>query len=346
VTAGLVDGEGLLITGQVLRFGPLPPAAGPARFDWCIEHGIVALVGASRSFGACLLCVMTHLPDGPESLPEPYMLEELHSQENALRIGRWRVEQWFGLRRNLDSIDASMQRQGLALFDSGWHKAETLGRAALRSAADAYNWLEDAQLDLGADTYIDISSFFDMGHAPQAMSELVRKSHALVHRAGELVGGLFGCNMQYEDGRWFDECIVDLMHLRLGNSPGMSVRFTCSICLQDPGDCEHEPGRPYPLEACGSDDGLCNICDAEECAEHIPGRTYQAIAGRKITDANLREVSLTGRPRDPLARIAGRSVGNERMIRHLGRLPKESERVLDHSCMYPCHGFRGMPADE
>src|SRR5450755_6444 len=340
------DGQGLLIKGRVLNFGPLPPPAGPARTDWCVERGLAALSSAGRNYGACMLIIMVHLPSGPNSLPKPYMMENTHCEKKSLVIGRSRVQQWFGLRSRMDSLDKAMHSLGLKLYDSKWHEAEKLGRAALQSSTDAFNWLDDAQLDLGAERLIDVASYLTSMHEPRPMGELVDSSHALVHRAGEVVGGFFGCDMKYEKGRWFNECIVVLMHLRLGNSAGMRVRFRCSICQEDPGDCQHEVGETYPIEGGTSTDGECLICDEKGCAEHLPGTMYEVIAALRVVDATLREVSLTPRPRDPLARIAGRSVNHEYLVQQLGRSPVEGERILDHSCMYTCRGFQGMPSEE
>jgi hypothetical protein len=80
--------------------------------------------------------------------------------------------------------------------------------------------------------------------------------------------------------------------------------------------------------------------------EHIPNNSYTVVAKARPADPRLREVTLTGRPRDPLARITGRSIDDDRLLDHLGRMPEQGEVVLDHSCMYPCMGFRRLQGDE
>jgi hypothetical protein len=335
--------QGLILGGYVLRVGPLPPAAGPARTQWCVEHGLTSLADSRRNYGIALREVIAHLPNGTADLPLTYPMHERHSKETALNIGRERVSSWFGLRNRLNNLDRSMRGRGLRLFGPEWQKGEKAGRASLQSAADSFNWLDDARHDLDQEALIDVTSFPGRSTKPRPLGALIDQAHATVHTTGELVGGLFGCRMAYRDGRWHDECIVDLLHLRFGNSVGMHVRYECSICRRDPGDCEHEPGLSYKVPAARTEDGACTICNVMECSSHQPGNTYDVLADAKLANPQLREVSLTPRPRDPLTRITSRSVEDEDLRIQLGRVPKPDEIVLDHACMYPCRGFSGMP---
>lgn len=341
--AAETQSQGLLIRGRILRWGPVPPASGPARTQWCAEHGLTALMESRRSYGTALRQVMAHLPNGPRDLPPIYPLHLPHSRESALKVGRTRVRSWFSLRRRLNDLDEDIHMHGLQLFDAEWQAAKKASRAALQNAADSYNWLDDARHDLDRGQLIDIASFTGRPTAPRSLGDLIDLAHTTVHSLGEMVGGLFGCRMTYEDGRWYDECIVSLLHLRFGNSPGLWVRYECSVCRKDPGDCAHEPGISYPLQAARTVDDDCTICGEAECSTHQPGTTYEVAAHAKLADPKLREVSLTPRPRDPLARISSRSVDDEDLRQRLGRLPKPDEVVLDHSCMYPCLGFSKMP---
>lgn len=335
--------QGLIIRGLVLRLGVMPPAAGPARTQWCVEQGLESLMNSRKSYGITLRKVIAHLPNGAADLPPTYPLHELHTEEVALKIGRTRVRSWFGLRNRLDELDESMRGCGRRLFGADWQAAEEAIRLALQSAADSFNWLDDACQDLGPEQLVDVGSFTGQSGSPHPIGTLVDQAHALVHTAGEMVGGLFGCRVTYRDGRWYDECIVALLHLRFGNSAGLRMRYECSVCKQDPGDCEHEPGLSYSAHAARTDEGKCTICGEADCSVHLPGSTYEVVASAKLADPRLREVSLTQRPRDPLARIAGRSVEDEDLRARLGRLPRPDEVVLDHACMYPCRGFTQMP---
>jgi hypothetical protein len=335
--------EGLIIRGRVLRWGEMPPAAGPARTQWCLEHGLTSLMNSRKNYGIALRKVIAHLPGGTADLPPVYPLHELHTENAALDTGRARVKLWFSLRNRLDKRDEIMRSCGREIFGASWQAAEEACRLALQSAADAFNWLDDARQDLGQEQLVDIRSFTGRSGDPCPAGDLVDQAHAAVHTCGEIVGGLFGCKVAYRDGRWYDECIVTLLHLRFGNSAGLRVRYECSICRQDPGDCEHEPGATYSAQAALAGDSACTICSEAGCSVHLPGDTYDIVAIAKLSNPQLREVSLTPRPRDPLARIAGRSVEDEDLRDRLGRLPLPGEMVLDHSCMYPCMGFKEFP---
>jgi hypothetical protein len=335
--------QGLIIRGRALRWGVMPPAAGPARAHWCIEQGVTSLMKSRKNYGTALRKVIIHLPNGAADLPPIYPLHESHAEECALNIGRTRVKSWFGLRNRLDELDESVRSCGRRLLGPDWQAAEEACRLALESAADSFNWLDDARHDLGREQLIDVESFTGQSGKPRPLGALVDQAHTMVHTAGEMVGGLFGCRITYRDGRWYDECIVALLHLRFGNSAGLWVRYECSVCRQDPGDCVHEPGLTYSVHAARTDEGMCTICGETDCSAHLPEGTYEVVASASLAHPQLREISITPRPRDPLARIAGRSVEDEDLRTRLGRLPRPDEVVLDHACMYPCRGFTEMP---
>jgi len=336
---------GLRFRSIMLHVGVMPPAAGPARTDWCLEHGLASLKIARRNYGLALRKVLTHLPDRLD-LPPTYPLHELHSEKAATDIGCGRVESWFGLRKRLDALDESLRQRNLVLYDAEWQVAQKASRTALQSAADSFNWLDDARKDIDHEQLIDITSYTGQSANPQTADMLVDQAHTMVHSAGELVGGLFGCRMTYDEDRWYDECVVSLLHLRFGTSAGLRVRYECTVCREDPGDCEHEPGQTYAMSAARSEEGVCTVCDKADCPTHEPGIIYEIVADAKLTDPYLREVTLTPRPRDPLCRITSLSVGDDYLLATLGRLPEPGEIVLDHKCMYPCTGFRGMPGEQ
>lgn len=64
-------------------------------------------------------------------------------------------------------------------------------------------------------------------------------------------------------------------------------------------------------------------------------------AGRSIVEADLHEVSIVSRPRDPLARIESINCEDDRMSEHFGFVPSPDSMLLCHDCMYRCTGFSG-----
>ena len=226
-------------------------------------------------------------------------------------------------------------------LDHDFEASEGQLRAALQSAVEAYHWFDDVAKDLEPDCVVLLSD------APRGtVSELCDRSHALVHQIGDVVGGLFGCVIEYDDGRWYEQCRTSLLHIPYGNSVGFSARHRCSICRTDPGDCPHERGCTYKVVVSRTADGLCTACGSEAC-KHSPGSVIEVPATSMVDDAILHEVSLTPRPRDPLARITAREIDSADLQQHLGRLPTPQDVIFDHTCMHQCEGIRpvGPPTE-
>lgn len=189
---------------------------------------------------------------------------------------------------------------------------ERRSRAALDAAVDAFDHLED--------------------------TDLAAKAHAQAHVIGELVGGLFGCRAEREDGRWFDVCRLSLMHLRVGLSAGFVAKRHCSICDGDLSECEHMPGTVYGMVAARNSDNVCTVCDDTDCLDHVPGEAYSVVAHAVVRQADLDEISIVPRPRDPLARPSGVELPAEEVMALPGS--GRADAVLEcHRCTSPCTGF-------
>jgi hypothetical protein len=106
---------------------------------------------------------------------------------------------------------------------------------------------------------------------------------------------------------------VSLAHNRVGFSPGYIVRAAeCSICHLDPEDCGHIAGRTYDGEVCH----------------------------RILTQLDLLEVSLVGRPAQPDARIERIGVGDAELRERLGPRFRRGIPVTCDRCLTPCDGVR------
>lgn len=276
---------GLRIRGWAARTGvPLPPPAGPARTEFCIVEGVRTLNTGLRKYGQALIGAAVHLPRGLADLPPKYPLYEQHSDLRSRQLGRARIQRWFGLRNRLDDLDDPARQLGNRYLGRDWAGPEGTARCALEAAVAAFNWLDDVAQDLDKRVPINVDSFSHAtglsGWGLIPTGTLLNQAHELAHLTGELVGGLFGCRLVHDGDEWTKRCPLSLMHIRLGLSPGMTVRYSCRICGHDPVECDHEFGKTYDVVAARTDDG-CNICYAQVVASTPRGRSIPcALGGR------------------------------------------------------------------
>lgn len=139
-------------------------------------------------------------------------------------------------------------------------------------------------------------------------------AHLRLDAAGKLAREEFpdGCQLAYRDGEYRQECPVALAHNRMGLSPGIKIKaMECSICGDDPDDCEHIRGREY---------------DGHRCV-HI------------ITELDVMEVSLVGRPAQPDARVTGVGIQMNKLKEKLGKDFYPGVPVTCDRCLSPCGGI-------
>lgn len=330
------DRSGMRIKARIVRTGvPLPAPSGPARTTKCLIDGMQRLAAAERLYGETVCRLAPVLPRGWRAAPPPLGLDTPGSGPLVAVVGRWRVGRWFRLARALEALRVTADGLGAAWVVGELDAAEAAGRQGVVAAADAYNFLEDALWDLPEETRVVDAQERDLG----SLREVLERSHALVHVLGDLVGGLFGCELAYDNGDWFDECVVSLLHIRYGNSMGFTARHLCTVCGEDFTGCPHARGRSYGVVVARREGGECNVCDARDCT-HRPGEVVEVSAQSVMADIDLREVSLVPRPRDPLARITARQVDPARLEDALRTRVGAGMRLLGHDCMYQCEGFR------
>jgi hypothetical protein len=302
----------------------------------CIQDGMEALAAANRSHGESLVRLGPLLPlGGWRNAPSSLGLEQEGTGGALATVGEARVERWFALAKGLHGRREQARLVGARWVARELRDIEDRLRSGLRSAAAAYNFFDDVRWDLPGSTMIEHA-----GQEVGRVDELLGESHRLAHALGDLIGGLFGCVIVHDDGGWYDECVSSLLHVRYGNSMGFTARHECSICRQDFSGCDHLRQASYPITVARDEAGLCTVCGEAHC-EHIDGTVIDVTARTTMTDIKLHEVSMVPRPRDPLARISAREVDIDNLIAHLGYPPEPHHRVLDHGCMYQCHGLTG-----
>ncbi|RSM80470.1 hypothetical protein DL991_10085 [Amycolatopsis sp. WAC 01375] len=153
-----------------------------------------------------------------------------------------------------------------------------------------------------------------MDHLEDAHRDDFAAAHTALDQLGRLLRQHYpsACVLPFRDGTYRQECPVELAHLRVGLSPRIRVIAShCSICNQDPEDCAHLPGRAY---------------DGQRCLS-------------VITDAEIIDVALVGRPRLPDARITSWGIDLETLQTALGPTFSPGDQVLCGSCLSPCRGL-------
>lgn len=142
-------------------------------------------------------------------------------------------------------------------------------------------------------------------------------AHRELDRAGAVARENFpaGCRLTYENGQYTQQCPAWLAHLRIGMSPGFVVkRSECSVCGKDPEDCEHITGRKYDGQFCH----------------------------RVITEADLLEISMVDRPKNPDARLTSWGIGTDELRTRLGPSWSPGMGVTCDRCLGPCDGVQEL----
>lgn len=140
------------------------------------------------------------------------------------------------------------------------------------------------------------------------------RAHSLIDEVGRVIreSSPARCRLKFEDGAYHRTCDVDLAHLRFGMSPGFIIRESeCSICKEDPQDCEHVRGEFY---------------DDEPCI-------------RVIKRADLLEISMVERPAYPEARIQSTSISNGELRARFGPDFSVGKPVQCDKCLSNCQGL-------
>lgn len=147
-------------------------------------------------------------------------------------------------------------------------------------------------------------------------TEEFERAHELIDLAGAYVRRTFGCSLHQEGTSYSQRCPVALAHNRAGMSVAYVVQGSeCSICGEDPNDCAHIAGRVY---------------DGSHCY-------------RLITQADILEISVVRRPRQPDARITSMSVSLEDLQASLGPSWRPGMPVSCDRCLLPCDGVQELP---
>lgn len=336
------------IGGRVIRTGvPLPPASGPARQRVMRRDGHMALRESTRAYAdSCRLlgeyadANLSDIPTWEQTTADLAWrgINSTQAQQRYLRriwepvarqlrrrarrrslgpaAGVLRVHQ-----TRMPALDLyRFAQHGLRLPTvealtpttiAYWEGAERLARHALTRAVDAFNFLEETSEHEAA--------------------------HRHAHEVAAFVSGLWGCEMTFEDGLYWDVCPVSLMHMRWGLSAGFTAVRLCSLCGEDLDECPHMIDTLYEVVVSRTPDGSCTACGGSACG-HVIGEMVQARPHPIIREASLHEVSVVRTPRDPLARITRVDISPDLLRGGLGT-ESDDQLLTCYRCLHPCNGF-------
>lgn len=148
-----------------------------------------------------------------------------------------------------------------------------------------------------------------------------------LHEVGRKKHDKFQCKIPFRDGTYWTECPVQLAHLPfpLGASIGAAVSEVCSICGEEPLDCNHVKGKRYDCVKCiRLEYGYCNICLRRHCVDHFEGQLYDNVqAVGFVKDMKFDHVAMVSNPLEPNARITSIAIDGSLIFENtLGRNQK------------------------
>lgn len=138
-------------------------------------------------------------------------------------------------------------------------------------------------------------------------------AHQLLDEAGSFsrTQATEGCELSYDGSLYLQTCPVALAHNRVGFSPTMVVHEAdCSICEAPIDDCSHVPGVTYGDVQCF----------------------------RVIKHFDILDITLVGRPAQPIARIHEISYSPSELAESLGEAFYPGISVMCDQCLSPCDG--------
>jgi hypothetical protein len=312
------------------------------------QDGVAALQESARLYGQCCRSMMqtwgldfSQLPSGEVNEGHLYW-RELCSKESQIEdiVEAWaraevRLRREVGRRGNVPPpraaspalsateldhrqyavmANALKKRLGSQMHTDQWDSLEALARMSLARAVDSFNFLEE--------------------------TDIAGLAHQHAHKVAALVGGIFGCVIEYGEGIYWDTCPISLMHHRWGLSAGFTAIRRCSLCGEDLDVCEHMLGASYEVQVQRDAEGVCNACGSRSCS-HIDGQTELSYPHAVMTDAEFHEVSLVPKPRDPLARITKLELDPQLLHRLAGE--PDGRDIRCFRCLQPCNGFMTLP---
>lgn len=215
----------------------------------------------------------------------------------------------------------ALRERALGLLGTDHVAAERSARAALYAVVRAFWWAEELPEEEGI--------------------------HESMHELGRWVRETFGCTILFRNGRYEQRCPVDIAHKKMGMSIGFTAKRLCSLCGEDISECPHMFETAYLVPGGVGPSGRCPVCLSDSCTEHDPADTYRVSVVSLVTDADVQEISLVARPKQPEARFLSIPLPTDDLHEFLGPGFVAGMPLSCDKCLSGCWGFTtlGPPAD-
>jgi hypothetical protein len=99
--------------------------------------------------------------------------------------------------------------------------------------------------------------------------------------------------------------------------------------------CDHVLGATYEVEVAKDAQDTCSACHVAGC-QHRVGERLTVTARPIIVEADMHEISIVPRPRDPRCQIESVELDPAMFMRRFKRMPSADAEIWLHACIYPC----------
>ena len=207
-----------------------------------------------------------------------------------------------------------------------WWGQNSAGNAAA-ALEKAQLLIQHAERALRTERIADAEDLFrrSLNHLREAVLWHPEKNYVrtYLHEVGRRIHDLFGCTIEFKDGKYFISCPVRLSHVEVGFSVGGSAKVLCSICAEDILDCPHIKGHVYDEVIAKHHHDICNICGERLC-NHTEGESYNEVrAFGRIVEMDLDHISLVPNPANPLAVVTGYSLIKSDLLEGLPKVERK-----------------------
>lgn len=127
----------------------------------------------------------------------------------------------------------------------------------------------------------------------------------IMHKIGKILCEKYECQFKFDGKNYYTDCPNILLHKDFGFSMRGTEKYICSICGQDPIECEHITNYSYNEVVCTNISGVCNICLGTfgGCIHQENEKYDNIIAKRIVSEIDLVTFDLVKNPEMVYTRI-------------------------------------------